>query len=90
MKFNNNDGASALEESATPPSITICMVEVHIGMILSVLLRILIPFAIVCLSIQMMIDPFQSIFTHAEHPALRQSSNVSSGNALQRFPHNST
>ena len=72
MKFNNNDGASALEESATPPSITICMVEVHIGMILSVLLRILIPFAIVCLSIQMMIDPFQSIFTHAEHPALRQ------------------
>ena len=47
MKFNTNDGASALEESATPPSITICMVEVHIGMILSVLLRIVVPFVIV-------------------------------------------
>ena len=89
MKFNNNDGASALEESATPPSITICMVEVHIGMILSVLLRILIPFAIVCLSMQTMIDPIQNIFKHAEHPAPRQSSNVSSGNVLQRFLHDS-
>ena len=87
MKFNNNDGASALEESTTPTSITICLVGVH--MILFVLLRILILFAIVCLSMQTMIDPIQNIFTHAEHPALRQSSKMLSGNALQRFPHDS-
>ena len=85
MKLDNNDGASALEESATPPP---CL-GVHIGMILSVLLQILIPFAIIYLSIQMTIDPFESIFTHAEHPALRQSSEMSSGTALQRFPYDS-
>ena len=47
MKFDNNDGASALEESATPPP---CL-GVHIGMILPVLLRILILPAIVLVSL---------------------------------------
>jgi len=35
---------------------------------------------------QTMIGPIQKIFTHAERPALRQSSKMSSGTALRRFP----
>ena len=57
MKFtNNNDGASALEEAATPSP---CL-GAHIGMILPVFLRILILFAIVVVFLQTMIDPIGS------------------------------
>ena len=94
MKFtNNNDGASALEESATPSP---CL-GAHIGMILPVFLRILILFAIVLVFLQTMIDrnsfdteaEDQSISIHAGHLALRQSRKISSGTAPQRFPYGS-
>ena len=94
MKFtNNNDGASALEKSATPSP---CL-GAHIGMILPVFLRILILFAIVLVFLQTMIDQNsfdteaedQNISIHAGHPALRQSRKMSSGTALKRFPYDS-
>ena len=37
--------------------------------------------------LQTMIGPLQNNFTHAGHPALRQSSKMSSGTVLLRFPH---
>ena len=66
MKFtNNNDGASALEESATPSP---CL-GAHIGMILPVFLRILILFAIVLVFLQTMIDR-NSFDTEAEDQSI--------------------
>ena len=94
MKFNKNDGASALEGSTTPPLIRM---GVPNSMILPVLLRILILFAIVLVSIQAMIDPTsfetkaeeQNISMQAGRPALRQLGNMPSGTntARRRLPH---
>ena len=92
MKFNDHIGASALEGSTTLPPVR---TGVPNSPILPVLLRILIQFAIVCLSLQMMIDSYedQNISAHAKphDMALRRASGMSSGTtaAQQRFLHDS-
>ena len=92
MKPDHDLDRISLQEESNPPPPT-CL-GVHVSIIYPVLLRTLILFAIVCMSIWTMIDlnssaEDQHISIHAEPSALRHSDEISSGTALRRFRHNS-